>query len=295
MCNVLNILNVHNLVIILNIDMFTISKCKKGKEMQSKICKNEMKQIIAIMNQKGGVGKTAATVNLAYGFQRKGFRVLLVDCDQQCNASTYCGIKNPPKSLFDVCFAGVEPKDAIYKAGEIDILPADVDLQNAVSEISRHPHAIFSLRNALTEIADKYDYILLDTGPSLNSWALCALTATTHVLIPTELNPDSILGIPALNDAIKEARKGGNANLKTAGIFINDYVARKRLSIDLIDQLDAVAKLVGAPLLETKIRRDEAIPQARAMKQSIFDYEIKSRGAEDYTKLIDEYLKGESL
>ena len=247
-----------------------------------------MVHIISIANQKGGVAKTTTAHALAAGLHARGKKVLLVDLDAQCNLTYIAGITKPPQTIKEV-LQGAEPKPLKCNTGDIiagNAFIGTADLGAAGKE--------FRLKNVLAPIANNYDYIILDTPPSLSMLTLNALTFSGEVLIPTQADIFSLQGIQQLNNTIQAVKQTTNKELRTGGLLITRYSGNTILSKDLKLVMQKAAKELGIKLLNTVIREGIAVKEAAAKRADLFTYAPKSKAAQDYNNAINEILKGDA-
>lgn len=244
--------------------------------------------IIGIANQKGGVGKTTTAINLAAGLADKGKRVLLIDLDPQANLTTAAGVFAPGcKHLINhvlhrhVATADAIVKDVIVSKGAVDLIPADETLKRAEDLLIPELFSETRLAKALQGLA--YDHVILDCSPSLGLLTVNALVAATHVLIPCDYGSFSIGGIANIHNKIAEVGLDG----KTVRLFVTMYERRTTRTNEWAEEQLAEYEEI---LLDTKIRKNEALRQAAIEQKSIFQFAPRGTGAEDYRSLTREYL-----
>lgn len=251
-----------------------------------------MKDIIAISNQKGGIGKSTTAQAIGAGLSLKGYRVLMVDLDSQCNLSIATGADSGELTSFDILSKGkkVPAAHAVQMiTDKLDIIPAS----NALSTISDHLPKIGrfdQLKKALEPLADEYEYIVLDTPPALGDLTLNALMAATRVIIPAQADLFSLEAIKELGQTIDDIREY-NADLKVDGILLTRYQPRSILTQELTEVIGETAAALGTKVYNQPIREAIAIKEAQAVKEDIFSYAPKSNVAGDYGSFIDELLK----
>lgn len=242
-------------------------------------------KIINVITQKGGVGKTTTANAIGAGLSLKGYKVLYVDTDPQCNLTYILNCEHNP-SLVDVLTGNATIKDATVQTKQGDAVPASDMLGTAgIIKNSR------LLKKALATVKDKYDYIVIDTPPALSMLTINALMAATDLIIPAQADIFSLQGIGQLYETIKAVRNGGNRNLSIMGILITRYNGRAILSRDMAKLLADTAKQIGTRVFPTPIREGVAIKEAEAVQQDIFSYNKRSNPAKDYMDLIEEIIK----
>lgn len=254
-----------------------------------------MTKIIAIANQKGGVGKTTTSVNISASLAATKRRVLLVDLDPQGNATMGSGVNKMELELssFDVLMGEKTIAEVIIKTGDgdYDLLPANGDLTGAevglLDELARE----IRLRNAIDEIKENYDFIFIDCPPSLNMLTVNALVAATSVIIPMQCEYYALEGLSALLDSIDKIRKYLNPNLKIEGLLRTMYDPRNNLATQVSAQL---LKHFGDKVYRTIIPRNVRLAEAPSHGLPIIKYDKASRGALAYLALAGEMLRRES-
>ena len=248
---------------------------------------------ITIANQKGGVGKSTTAISMAAVFKQKGLKALLIDTDPQCNASQTYGAKiDGVATLFDVLLSknSVPPLEAIQTTDKGDILPSDPLLRNADEFILNDLTRLKRITDRIKQ-SGKYDYIIFDTKPTLNSLLYSALVASDELIIPVEPDLYSIEGLVQLQETVEAIREHENKDLQTAGILLVKLNRRTRLGVAIQNTLEATAKNFDTVFFKATIRRSQAVPDAQAMKQTILEYRASSTSAKDYIKFVDEYLQ----
>lgn len=252
-----------------------------------------MGKIIAIANQKGGVGKTTTSVNLGAGLAQVGKKVLLVDIDAQGNATTGVGIE---KSELDQCIYNVLVEDAdvqgvIQKTAteNLDVLPATIQLAGAEIELVPTISREVRLQRALQPVRDEYDYIIIDCPPSLGLLTINALTARDSVIIPVQCEYYALEGLSQLLNTVRLVQKHLNKNLAIQGVLLTMLDARTNLGIQVIDE---VKKYFRDKVYRSIIPRNVRLSEAPSHGKPIMQYDAKSRGAEVYIDLAEEVIAG---
>ena len=252
-----------------------------------------MGKIIAVANQKGGVGKTTTSVNLSSLLAKKGKKVVLLDADPQGNATSGLGVdKNVEKSLYDV-LVNEEPventlQDTIEK--NLKICPSNVNLAGAEVELVSQMSREHRLKEQLDKIKDKYDYIFIDCPPSLGLITLNSFTAADSVLIPVQCEYYALEGLGQLINTINLVKKHLNKSLEIEGAVLTMYDIRTNLSNQVVKE---VKKYFDDKVYKTVIPRNVRLSEAPSFGMPITTYDPKSKGARSYEKLAKEFLKAE--
>ena len=247
-----------------------------------------MTEVIAVANQKGGIGKTTTSLAIAAILQSRENRVLYIDADPQCNGTdTYRAEIDGVGTLYDLLVVG--DTDCIQHTPNGDIIAGDPLLKEA-TKLLEGVAAAYKLREGLKEIAPQYDYIILDTPPALSILLTNALTAADRVVIP--LTPDryGLQGLMQLYDTIKDIRQYTNAKLKVDGLLLVKYSDRTNLAKGIASSLPEYARLFGTRIYNTKIRESVKVREAQVKQMSLFEWAPFCTTAEDYIMLVEELL-----
>ena len=246
-----------------------------------------MGKIIAVVNQKGGVGKTTTASALIAGLHQRGARVLGVDLDPQGNLGFTLGLDiGEVKTIFDVLKGNCPIQSAIYKTEYGDVIPSDIMLSVAEMEFTS-PRREFMLEQQLSPIMDNYDFIIIDTPPALNILTINAYVASHSLIVPMEAEILSLVGITQLQETIETVRASFNPNLKVLGILLNKFNPRLTLSQEVLELAEQVAEQLGSHVFESKIRRGVGVAMAPAHGQSVVTYQPKSNPALDLLAVVD--------
>ncbi|OAB42059.1 ParA family protein [Paenibacillus glacialis] len=253
-----------------------------------------MSKIIAIANQKGGVGKTTTSVNLGAGMASLGKRVLLVDIDPQGNTTSGVGINKADVAncIYDVIINEVHPKDAIIhtEVEGLHIIPATIQLAGAEIELVPTISRELRLKKSLQLVKDKYDYILIDCPPSLGILTINSLTAADSVIIPIQCEYYALEGLSQLLNSIRLVQKHLNTSLQIEGVLLTMFDARTNLGIQVIEE---VKKYFQDKVYRTVIARNVRLSEAPSHGKSIITYDPRSKGAEAYLELAKEVISYE--
>lgn len=250
-----------------------------------------MGKIIALFNQKGGVGKTTTCANLCACLAEKGKRVLAVDFDPQSNLSSGLNIerKNLKKSVYHVLVDEIAAKDAIVKTSikNLDILPASIDLAGAEIEMSNIAQRETILKRALDKVKDEYDFILIDCPPSLGLLPINALAVASGVLIPIQCEYYALEGVSQLMNTVNLVKRSLNPDLEVVGVLLTMFDGRTNLSQQVVDEVN---NFFGKKVFTTIIPRNVRLAEAPSFGMTILEYDKTSKGSQAYLALAQEMI-----
>ena len=249
-----------------------------------------MGKIIAVVNQKGGVGKTTTAVNLTAALTDMGKRVLLCDFDPQANATSGMGLnkRKLSNSVYDVVVNEVPAKDSVVKGKYGDVLPATADLAGAAVELIGLPDATFRLKNALQTIQDDYDLILIDCPPSLEMLTLNGLAAADGILVPVQCEYYALEGLTDLMTTLRMVKKRINPNLEIFGVALTMFDGRTNFSTQVAQE---VRRHFPGKVYSTVIPRNVRLAEAPSHGLPVTVYDRLSRGATAYRNMAEEIAK----
>lgn len=251
-----------------------------------------MGRIIAIANQKGGVGKTTTAINLAASLAALEKKVLIVDADPQANATSGVGVdtRHIKCTIYDCLIDGKDPEEAILKCEieNLSLMPSNIDLVGAEIEMLDRPEREKILKNLLYKIRDNYDYILVDCSPSLGLLTVNALTASNSVIIPVQCEYFALEGLGKLLNTIKIIQGNLNSDLEIEGFLLTMYDNRLRLSNQVADEVN---KHFQQMVFKTIIQRNVKLSEAPSFGQPAILYDADSRGTVNYLNLARELIE----
>jgi chromosome partitioning protein len=247
--------------------------------------------IITVANQKGGVGKTTTAINLAAAVANKGFKTLLIDLDPQANSTmSYVDARGVQRSMFDVLVTEeVDFKDAVVETAvpHLSLAPSRISLAKLESKLIGDIDGPFRLKDKMKDAGNEYDYIFIDTPPTLGMITVNALVASTHVLVPIQSSYFALEGTDDLLETIEKIKSRPNPNLQLLGVVITMHDKRTTLAKDIHDQ---IGQVFGDRLFNTVITKSIRLEESPAYKESIFTFAPKSSGAMEYYSLSEELL-----
>lgn len=250
-------------------------------------------RVITLLNQKGGTGKTTTCINVGAALSRCGLKCLLVDIDPQGNLSQSAGfdeLADGDVTTYEV-LNGEDINRAIHKKEAYDVLPTDIRLSAAEIELVSADRRNYLLKDALAKLKKKYDFILIDSPPSLNILTLMALTAATEVIIPVQAMYLPLKGVAQLRDTVELVKKRFNPELEITGILLTFYNDRRNLDNDV---LEALEQAFAGKVFNTKISTNTKLAEAPSYGKDVLAYSINSKGSVQYRALAAEILEHET-
>lgn len=248
------------------------------------------KHVVAVLNQKGGVGKTTSVINLAAFLAKNGYKVLVVDIDPQGNSTSGLGLDKRAlnSTLYDVLFSRAEPGKTIQKvtSHKLDILPANEQLAGAEVEMVSVPAREFKLKDVLDNLSSEHDFILIDCPPSLGLLSVNALAAADHVLIPVQAEYYALEGLSQLLSTVQQIREAINPDLNVLGVLLTMYDSRNSLSEQVKRELE---QHFGEKMFKTVIPRNVRLAEAPSFGRTIAEHDKWSKGARAYKSLAREF------
>ncbi len=250
-----------------------------------------MGKIVAIVNQKGGVGKTTTAVNLAYSLAKAGKKTLLVDIDPQGNASSGVGIEEEQidYTTYQAMISEVSTEEATIKTPykKLDLLASNIDLVGAEIELVDEEGRERFLQKALGQVKENYDFILIDCPPSLGLLTINALTAADSVMIPVQCEFYSLVGLGQLMNTIALIREGLNPELYIEGVLLTMYDSRLNISKQVVEE---VRQHFGGQIFKTFLSRNVRIAESPSFGKPVMEYDPNSTGAKNYASLAKEFI-----
>lgn len=254
-----------------------------------------MGKIIAIANQKGGVGKTTTSINLGGCFGVLEYKTLIVDADPQANATSGVGLDpNNTKNIYDCLVNDTDPKDLILSTSNpnLDILPSHIDLVGAELEMINIANREHKLKMALDKVKDDYDFIIIDCSPSLGLITVNALTAADSVIVPVQCEYFALEGLGKLLNTIKIVQGRLNQNLEIEGILLTMYDTRLRLANQVVEEVKMHFQEI---VFDTVIHRNTKLGEAPSFGETIIMHDAASKGSVNYLNLAREILQRNDL
>ena len=255
-----------------------------------------MAKVIAIANQKGGVGKTTTAINLAAALAVLEYKTLLIDADPQANATSGIGFdpKNIKTSVYECIIDDIDPRNIILKTTtpNLELLPAHIDLVGAEIEMIGLPNREKMMRRVIAKIKDDYDFILIDCSPSLGLITVNALTAANSVIVPVQCEYFALEGLGKLLNTIKIVQSRLNTELEIEGIVLTMYDARLRLANQVVDEVKTHFQQM---VFDTIINRNTKLGEAPSFGESIIMHDVNCTGAVNYLNLAREILQNNEL
>lgn len=253
-------------------------------------------ETIAILNQKGGTGKTTTAREIGAGLSLKGYRVLLVDLDAQKSLSYIMGASGRGKTIADLLQESIEDAPqldtaaAIQKTDRGHLIAGSASIAAADTVLADVTGREYKLKEILQPVKEDYDFCILDTPPTLGTLTVNALTAAQQAIAPAQADALSLLAIDQLYNTVATVKKYCNPGLTFSGIVLTRYNGRALISREVAGKMEQAAQQIGAKLYRAKIRECIAIKEAELLKQSVFDYAPRSNAAADYGALVEEIL-----
>lgn len=246
-----------------------------------------MSVVITVFNQKGGVGKSTTVINLSSALALRGKRTLIIDMDPQGNSTSGLGVYEFKNMIYD--FLIDEKVDSIYKTGfsKLDIIPSNGEFAGVEIELARCEGWQFKLKKMLDKVKDNYDYVIIDSPPSLGILSMMSLVASDKILIPVQCEYYALEGVSQLMDTITLVKDNFNPNLNILGIVMSMYDGRTNLSNQVVEEVE---KFFKDKVFKTYIPRNVRLAEAPSFGMNIFDYDSKSKGAKAYIDLAKEVI-----
>lgn len=249
-----------------------------------------MAHIISIINNKGGTGKTTTTLNLGTALSKLGYKVLLIDFDSQSNLTTSLGVNKVENHIGKLLLNDLKSNDVLLPLDQVSLIPSTNYLLDYEYRINNEPGREYLLKEALAPIQPLYDYILIDCGPSLGTFAINSLVASDYYIVPMQAENFAFIGLDKIIQITDKVKKRMNPKIEMAGILFVKFSSRTKFSKAVLKSLSGNARYKHK-VFEAKIRTDISLMESTAFGQNIFSYAPRSRGAEDYLNLANEFIK----
>ena len=249
-----------------------------------------MGKIVAIANQKGGVGKTTTAINISSGVAHLGFRVLVIDMDPQANLTSGFGYSKVYPTIYDVLVKDAEVKEVVRKTRieGLDLLPSEISLVGAEVELVDERNRETRLKRIIMPLKREYDYVFIDSPPSLGLLTLNSIVAADSVIIPIQSEFYALEGLSKLLNTVRKIQSKLNPRLTIEGVLITMYDTRLNLSHQVVEE---VKKYFGDKVYNTVIPRNVKLAEAPSFGRTIYEYDPSSKGAVSYRKLSEEFLE----
>jgi chromosome partitioning protein len=242
-------------------------------------------KIVAVINQKGGTGKTTTTINLGSALSKQGHKVLLLDLDPQSNLSYSLAVSSPDQTLAEAFIGAKSMQDILVEKDGLWIAPGSNELVDVEISLVTQPERESFLKTMLSQVKG-FDYVLIDCPPSLSVLTLNALTAAHEVLIPLQMEVLTLQGLDQIMKTIKKVKKAFNPKLKIKGIVVVMFDVRRKLSLEVLEYL---RENVQEKIFDSHIRLNVKLAEAPSFGKSVLDYDSSSNGAKDYKALAAEF------
>jgi chromosome partitioning protein len=250
--------------------------------------KKQKTQVISIVNQKGGTGKTTTAVNLAKALELLGYKILLVDFDPQGSLSYYLDVEDAHPNIANVLLGEADIKTALLQVSGMDILPSNTELADLEISLANYEGRESLLKGYLNEIKDHYDYIIIDCSPSLSLLTINALVASDYLIIPIPMEVLSFHGLHLIKNTVQAVKETLNPALSILGILVVKYSPVRRITTQLLSAIQE--EFADTLVFKTKIRLDTRLIESPAYGNNIFETASNSKGAEDYLDLAKEII-----